>query len=233
MATGLNILVVEDNDDLRDSIVAVLGAMGHSTRGASCAESLSDEGATHPIDLLVVDLNLPGEDGLSLARRLRGVQPSLSILMLTARSSTSDKVNGYEAGADIYLTKPVSIEELSAAVRSIERRFLLQIPHSLDQAGIKLDIAGLRIHGPDKSVALSAVEVALLSALARAPGRRLAYWQLLEIMVPEMQVATHAVLAVRMTRLRKKLAETGIGGTTIQAVRQEGCYQLCIAVRLI
>ena len=181
----------------------------------------------------MVDLNLPGEDGLSLARRLRTVQPSLKILMLTARNSIADKVNGYEAGADIYLTKPVSIEELSAVVKSLERTFVLQQPRPTGLASLSMDIAGLRVQGPDRSAELSAVEVALLSALARAPGRRLAYWQLLEVMSPEESDGTQAVLAVRMTRLRKKLAETGLKGSTIQAVRQEGSYQLCVPIQLL
>ena len=233
MATRLNIVVVEDNDDLRESIVEVLDARGHQVIGLSCAESLSDEGARTPIDLLVVDLNLPGEDGLSLARRLRHTQPALSILILTARNTVRDKVDGYEAGADMYLTKPVSIEELSAAVKSIERRFQLQhATHSVPD-GLVLDSAGLKATGPGGSVELSVTEVALLSALARAPSRRLAYWQLLEVMTPGLTGANQGSLAVRMTRLRKKLNGTGFEGTTIQAVRQEGCYQLCLPVQLL
>jgi len=122
VAAHLNIVVVEDNEDLREAIVDVLAALGHRVLGLSCAEELGDEGAQAMIDLLVVDLNLPGEDGVSLSRRLRSTQPGLCILMMTARDTVRDKVAGYEAGADIYLTKPVSIEELSAAVQSLGRR---------------------------------------------------------------------------------------------------------------
>ena len=122
MATHLNIVVVEDNHDLREAIVEVLTAQGHRVLGLSCAEELGDEGAQAVIDLLVVDLNLPGEDGVSLTRRLRATQPGLYILMMTARDTVRDKVSGYEAGADMYLTKPVSIEELTAAVTSVDRR---------------------------------------------------------------------------------------------------------------
>ena len=121
MATHLNIVVVEDNDDLREAIVEVLSALGHRVLGLTCAEELGDEGAQAVIDLLVVDLNLPGEDGVSLTRRLRQIHPGLRILMMTARDTVRDKVSGYEAGADMYLTKPVSIEELTAAVQSLEQ----------------------------------------------------------------------------------------------------------------
>ena len=122
MATHLNIVVVEDNHDLREAIVEVLTAQGHRVLGLSCSEELGDEGAQAVIDLLVVDLNLPGEDGVSLTRRLRATQPGLYILVMTARDTVRDKVSGYEAGADMYLTKPVSIEELTAAVKSLDRR---------------------------------------------------------------------------------------------------------------
>ena len=101
MAANLNIVVVEDNEDLRDAIVEVLAALGHRVLGLSCAEELGDEGAQAMIDLLVVDLNLPGEDGVSLSRRLRRTQPGLCIPMMTARDTLRDKVAGSEAGADI------------------------------------------------------------------------------------------------------------------------------------
>lgn len=233
MVTHLNVVVVEDNDDLRDAIVEVMQSMGHRVLGVSCSEALNDENAQVMIDLLVVDLNLPGEDGLSLARRLRHAQPGLCVLMMTARGSVRDKVEGYDAGADIYLTKPVSIEELTAAVKSLERRLRAPLQQSDDAMALLVSVAGLNAKGPHGSIELSAVEAALLSALARAPGHRLAYWQLLEIMTPRDASISQANLAVRLTRLRKKLAAIGFERTTLQVVRQEGCYQLCVPVRIL
>ena len=233
MVTHLNIVVVEDNDDLRDAIVDVMGSMGHRVLGVSCAEALNDENAQAMIDLLVVDLNLPGEDGVSLARRLRNAQPGLRVLMMTARGSVRDKVEGYDAGADIYLTKPVSIEELTAAVKSLERRLRAPLQQSDDAMALLVSVAELNAKGPRGSIELSAVEAAMLSALARAPGHRLAYWQLLEIMTPRDASISQANLAVRLTRLRKKLAAIGFERTTLQVVRQEGCYQLCVPVRIL
>jgi DNA-binding response OmpR family regulator len=227
----MNIVLVEDNQDLRDAIVEVLSARGYRVLGLSCAEELGDEGAEARIDLLIVDLNLPGEDGVSLSRRLRRIQPSLCILMMTARDTVRDKVSGYEAGADIYLTKPVSIEELSAAVQSLERRLQNQEKPINNQVVLSVQVAGLQAHGPGGSVELTTIEVTLLSALARAPDQRLAYWQLLEIMTPELERTSQANLAVRMTRLRKKLCETGFDGNTLQVIRHEG-YQLRVPVQL-
>lgn len=232
MAAGLSIVVVEDNQDLRDAIVEVLGTMGHDALGLSCSEELGDEGAQARIDLLVVDLNLPGEDGVSLSRRLRQAQPGLHIIMITARSSVYEKVAGYEAGADIYLTKPVSVEELGAAVRSLERRIHAQRnpPDLQPKLAVKLD--SLQLVGPRGAKELSSVEVDLLSALARAPDRRLAYWQLLEIMAREADTASLTNLAVRMTRLRKKIQAAGFDGPTLRVIRHEG-YQLRVPVHLI
>ena len=235
MATHLNIVVIEDNDDLREAIVEVLTAEGHRALGLSCAEELGDKGAKGAkalIDLLVVDLNLPGEDGVSLTRRLRAAQPGLCILMMTARDTVHDKVSGYEAGADMYLTKPVSIEELTAAVKSLDRR-LKKFPTPTDnQALLTVQLAQLKAQGPDGTVELGEVEMALLCALARAPDRRLAYWQLLEIMMTDVERASQANLAVRMTRLRKKLCDAGFDGTTLQVIRHEG-YQLRVPVQLV
>lgn len=165
-------MVVEDNDDLRDAIVEVMQSMGHRVLGVFRAEALNDENAQAMIDLLVVDLNLPGEDGLSLARRLRNAQPGLCVLMMTTRGSVRgsvrDKVEGYDAGADIDLTKPVSIEELTAAVKSLERRLRASLQQSGDAMALLVSVSELSAKGPRGSTELSAVEAALLSALARA-----------------------------------------------------------------
>jgi DNA-binding response OmpR family regulator len=138
----------------------------------------------------------------------------------------------YEAGADIYLTKPLSIEELRAAVQSLERRLQVQHQAPDHQAVLRLQVAGLQAHGPAGSVELTTMEVALLSALARAPDQRLAYWQLLEITMTDMERASQANLAVRMTRLRKKLSDTGFDGPTLPVIRHEG-YQLRVPVQLL
>jgi DNA-binding response OmpR family regulator len=232
VATHLNVVVVEDNEDLREAVVEVLRAQGYKVLGLSCAEELGDEGARAKIDLLIVDLNLPGEDGVSLSRRLRRVQPGLCILMMTARDTVRDKVSGYEAGADLYLTKPVSIEELCAAVQSIERRLENQQKLPDHQAVLLIQVAGLQAQGPGGCVELTSMEVALLCALARAPDQRLAYWQLLEIMMTDLERASQANLAVRMTRLRKKLCDAGFDGATLQVIRHEG-YQLRVPVHLV
>jgi DNA-binding response OmpR family regulator len=224
MDSLLNIIVVEDHDALRKITVDTLCGMGHEVIGVDCAEAIDDEVATFPADLMIIDLNLPGEDGISLARRLRTAQPNIGIIMLTARRQIDDKRTGYENGADIYLTKPTSIVELGAAVESLGRR----VKRSAEaQPTWQLSLSNLCLHGPEASVDLSAYESAMLASLARASGQRLAYWQLIELAgKPETEVSK-STLEVQVVRLRKKMVQAGAGDQPIKAVRGHG-YQLCV-----
>lgn len=226
MDTLLNIVVVEDHDALREVTVEALRNMGHNAVGVDCAEALADEIGAFPIDLLVIDLNLPGEDGISLARRLRTAQPGIGIIMVTSRNQISEKLSGYESGADLYLTKPTSVEELGAAVQALARRMKR---HEQARPDFLLNFAALFLQGPQDGVGLSAHEAAMLSALARAPGHRLESWQLIELSgKAEADFSKHA-LEVQIVRLRKKLMQAGAGDQPIKAVRGQG-YQLCIKV---
>ncbi|TRW95548.1 response regulator transcription factor [Candidatus Methylobacter oryzae] len=226
MDTALNIVVVEDHDALREVTVEALCNMNHNAVGVDCAEALVDEIGAFPIDLLVVDLNLPGEDGISLARRLRSVQPDVGIIMMTARSQISEKLSGYENGADLYLTKPISVEELGAAVGALARRIKRR---EQDRPGFVLNRSGLFLQGSQGGVGLSAHEAAMLSALARAPGRRLESWQLIELSGKADADLSKSTLEVQIVRLRKKLMQAGAVDQPIKAVRGQG-YQLCIEV---
>ena len=120
----MNILVIEDHEALREVTLSALGEMGHKARGISSAEALPAELESCVPHILILDLNLPGEDGISLAGRLRRMRPEIGIIMVTARIELSDKISGYESGADIYLTKPTSLEELTAAVYALSRRII-------------------------------------------------------------------------------------------------------------
>jgi DNA-binding response OmpR family regulator len=226
MDTLLNIVVVEDHDALREVTVAALCNMGHNAVGADCAEALDDEIGAFPIDLLVVDLNLPGEDGISLARRLRAAQPGVGIIMVTSRGQISEKLSGYESGADLYLTKPTSVEELGAAVQALARRMKC---HQQARPDFQLDLGALFLQGPREGVGLSAHEAAMLSALARAPCHRLESWQLIELAGKAEADFSKSTLEVQIVRLRKKLVQAGAVDQPIKAVRGQG-YQLCVNV---
>lgn len=226
MDTLLNIVVVEDHDALREVTVEALCNMGHNVVGVDCAEALADEIGAFPIDLLVIDLNLPGEDGISLARRLRAAQPGIGIIMVTSRDQISEKLSGYESGADLYLTKPTSVEELGAAVQALARRMKR---HEQTRPAFQLDLSALFLQGPREGVGLSAHEAAMLSVLARAPDHRLESWQLIELSGKEEANFSKSTLEVQIVRLRKKLMQAGAVDQPIKAVRGQG-YQLCIKV---
>ncbi len=225
---GLNIVVVEDHDALRAVTVEALHGNGHHVRGVDCAEALSEELRQESIDLMVIDLNLPGEDGLSLTQRIRAAQPDIGIIMVTARNLVRDKLAGYESGADIYLTKPTSAEELCAAVRALTRRIR---PEALPATEFTLDLTALTVRGPQASVHLSPHEAAQLAALVRAREQQLETWQLIELADKPVTEASKKALEVQMVRLRKKLQEVGAGDGTIRSIRGQG-YRLCLKLAI-
>lgn len=228
MDTGMNIVVIEDHDDLREVTVSALAAHGHRVRGVSCAEAIGDELAGFNADVIILDLTLPGEDGISLSRRLRAVNPDVGIIMLTARDKAEDIATGYSSGADIYLTKPTSIEVLDAALQAFQRRTANK---DAAAASYILKQATRVLHGPDSDVDLSAVEYTLLAALAQARDRFLESWQLIELSGKSASDDTKRTLEVQITRLRKKLEQAGASAPTVRAIRGTG-YQLCIPVTI-
>lgn len=225
----IRIGLVEDNDDLRESLAEVLLANGYHCNPFSSAEDLKEAGDVTSFDLLLVDLNLPGEDGLSLTARLKRVMPRLRVIMMTTRGEVSDRVRGYETGADIYLPKPLAVSELLAAVRALGRQVAVEARDT--GAAAILDRRSQQLFGPHEPVRLNAIEATALAALACAPGQTLEHWQLLELSGAELDESTKANLAVRMTRLRGKLDQAGLPRDTLRALRGTG-YQLCLALTI-
>lgn len=229
MDTVLNIIVVEDHDALRDVTVAALRVKGHHVTGVDSAEALAEMGNAMHVDIMVIDLNLPGEDGISLTSRLRASQPDIGIIMVTARSQLFEKMQGYESGADLYLTKPASLEELCAAIQALCRRIkpTAQLTSALKIAPDKLTLSGAR-----GEVGLSANEAMMLVAFARAVGHQLEYWQLIELTHNPESDFSKASLEVQIVRLRKKLIEAGSDEKPIKAIRNLG-YQLCVGIQIV
>jgi DNA-binding response OmpR family regulator len=231
MAAHLSIVLVEDNDDLRELTADALRGEGHHVVALSCAEELEDHAAGAVADVFLIDLNLPGEDGLSLSRRIRQVQPLVGIIIISARSDLQDKIKGYDSGADWYLSKPVPLGELSAALKSFARRRQAQQVESVTPAG-GLRLQQRALHGPTGSVRLTPAEETLLIAFARAPSGRLENWQLLELQGMDSAEASKTSLEVRITRMRKKLAQAGAQGHCLESIRGIG-YQLLTPVQVI
>jgi two-component system phosphate regulon response regulator OmpR len=227
MDTQLKIALVEDNDDLRDLLARDISRAGHFIQAADCADALDDLAAGAAFDLLILDLNLPGEDGLSIAQRYKRSSPGIHIIMLTARSGLEDKVVGYESGADIYLTKPVASSELMAAIGSVSRR-RSTLPESFE---VVLNVRTMSLMG-ERSVDLNRQEVVILKALSESPNGNLPYYRLLELCGEDnVTENSKATLEVRIVRLRKKLSDAGADGKSIRAIRGEG-YQLLQRIKV-
>jgi DNA-binding response OmpR family regulator len=224
MASHLNILVIEDNDDLRETTVQVLMEQGHKIDGVACAEDVSF--ADSPYDLFLIDLNLPGEDGLSLSCRIRECFPDVGIIMMTARRLPEEIRLGYDQGADIYLTKPVSLDELCGAVSSLARRLRL----GTTSADLRVLSQRLLLLSPKtEPIVLSPREVSALSEFATSPDQRLEYWRLTELFHTRNASDPKAALEIQILRLRKKLLQAGATAPTLQSIRGWG-YQLCVDV---
>jgi len=229
MAPHLNLVVVEDNNDLRTLLCKALRKDGHRVTALSCAEELEDQAGSDHADAFLIDINLPGEDGLSLARRVRKAHPLVGIIIVSARSALDDKLSGYDCGADLYLTKPISLLKLAAALRSFSRRRLATLKH-LTPEGLTLN--KLELQGQQSTVKLTAQEAIVLTALARAPAGRLETWQLADLLGIEVDESFKSSLAVRMVRLRKKLTDAGADGLVIESLRNIG-YQLTTRIEII
>ncbi|MGB2246637.1 MAG: response regulator transcription factor [Alcanivorax sediminis] len=225
--TALNIVLVEDHDALREVTTDVLRQSGHHVTALECAEDLDQLASLGAVNLFILDLNLPGEDGISLARRLRQGHPSVGIIMTTARSLPQEQTEGYASGADIYLVKPLASDTLLAAVASMARR----LQPAPAPNGLTLLESELCLRSNDVNVSLQAVEANLLVAMIRAPGQRLETWQIGEILGADEDGLSKSAIEVRMTRLRKKLRDCGAESPAIKSLRNVG-YQLCVSVTI-
>lgn len=231
MVAKLNIVVVEDNHDLRELTCQVLEQDGHRVKGLSCAEELEDMAGGETVDIFLLDLNLPGEDGISLSQRIRKAHPLVGIIIVSARTDLDDKLIGYESGADWYITKPVVFAELTATIRSFARRSHAAKLDKVDVVrGLKLSM--LDLQGPLGLTKLTPTEAMLLTAFARAPAGKLETWQIAEMLGVVADETMKSSIAVRMTRLRKKLMDLGAEGVVIESIRNVG-YQLLVHVEII
>lgn len=227
MPFALKILIVEDNDDLREGLLSYFQKQGHYVRGIGLAAEIFDESGDFTPDVYVIDLNLPDADGLSLVNKLRQAHPSVGIVITTARGLIGDRVLGYESGADIYFTKPVDPAELLAGIKAISKR---QTPSSVDTQVLRLKKDLHILEGPNGTAELSPNEAILLAGLARAAGQPLAPWQIAELLGLGEQLPSAPALEMRIARLRKKLVTAGGSSSSIRALYNRGYLLGCKVV---
>lgn len=228
-AAPLRVLVVEDHQALREVTVEALNAYGYRTQGVDSAEAVSELPAGAHFEVVLVDLKLPGEDGLSLVARLRQTQPNIGIVILSASHADEERIAGYHSGADIYLAKPTAPAELCAVIDALARRLALR--NAPARSEYRLELAASVLHAPGGSISLRRVEVDVLYALAVAPERFLERWQLLECLGKPVDLYGGAQLEVLLSRLRSRLRDLVAEGNPIRAERGKG-YRLAIALQV-
>ncbi len=227
---SLHVLVIEDNDGLREATVDFLNAHGHQATGLVCAEEVDDTPTRAVPDLYLIDVNLPGEDGFSLANRLRRSQPMAGIVLMTARGQLDDRLVGYSSGADNYLTKPVEQSELLLCINNLARRLK---PAATEAAHLlELNRQTLCLRGPLGEVAVTHGESMLLAGLIRAAGHMLERWQAMQLVDPNDKGLVTANLEMRISTLRKKLSACGAPDDAIRTLRGFG-YALSCSIQLI
>ena len=206
------ILIVDDDASIRDALADFLGGHGYAVRTAGNAATCERELAEASVDLIVLDVMMPGEDGLSLCRRL--APAGTPILMLSALDAVTDRMVGLEVGAWDYLTKPFEPRELLARVRALLRRPGAERPAAARAsggvvfAGWWLDMAERRLRDPDgRALSLSEGEHALLAAFVRCPGRILTRDALLDLARGLDAASYDRAIDIAVSRLRRKLAE--------------------------
>ncbi len=206
------ILVVEDDPDISHLLEIHLRDNAYKVDVVGNGIAGFERASKHSYQLIVLDLMLPGIDGLEVCRRLRNQAVNVPILMLTAKTSEIDRVLGLELGADDYLTKPFSIMELQARVKAILRRVDITVNQQLDDAGerievgsLLIDVCGRNVSIDNQAVELTAKEFDLLLYFARHPGRVFSRGQLLDQVWGYSHNGYEHTVNSHINRLRKKI----------------------------
>jgi two-component system phosphate regulon response regulator OmpR len=243
MADSAAIIVCDDEPDLRDAVAEYLAKRGLDVRRAEDGVSLRRLLAERPADCVVLDIALPGEDGLTIARALRA-ESDIGIVMLTAAGDVVDRVVGLEVGADDYIAKPVDLRELLARLRAVLRRreatrqALAAVPSPAPAATAApamppgkrvrmgrtvLDLDARRLTGADgQEIPLGPSEFALLRAFAERPGRVLTREVLLDLAHPRGDEHFDRSIDVRIARIRRKIEAVPERPAVIRTIRGAG-----------
>jgi two-component system, OmpR family, response regulator len=213
----MRILLAEDEPVLCDQITRLLSAEGRIVDVANDGEEACFLGATEPYDMIILDIGLPIRDGTSILKEWRGNGISTPVLILTARDGWSDRVDGLDAGADDYMTKPFHLPELAARVRATLRRSAGRTSPLFERNGVLFDTRSNRVSMHGVPVDLTAQEVAVLSYLIHNAGRLISRTELSEHIYSYDGDRDSNTIAVFINRLRKKL-----GPDLIQTMRGRG-----------
>ncbi len=216
----MRILVVEDDPDLQRQLVAALQETGYVVDASGDGEEAHYLGETEPYDAVVLDLGLPGLDGVTVLERWRAEGKAMPVLILTARDRWREKVAGFDAGADDYLTKPFHTEELLARVRALLRRAAGHASPELELGPLSIDTRSARVTVNGEPIKLTSHEYRLLAYLMHHQGKVVSRSELVEHMYDQDFDRDSNTIEVFIGRLRRKL-----GVDVIHTVRGLG-YRL-------
>lgn len=201
----MRILVVEDDQDLNRQIVSALTDAGYVVDKALDGEEGHYLGDTEPYDAVILDLGLPVLDGVSVLEKWRRAGKKMPVIILTARDRWSDKVTGFDAGADDYVTKPFHMEEVLARVRALLRRSAGHATSELTCGPVSLDTKGARVTVNGMPVKLTSLEFRLLAYLMHHAGKVVSRTELVEHLYDQDFDRDSNTVEVFVGRLRKKL----------------------------
>ncbi len=216
----MHVLLTEDNALIASGVTAGLEAQGFVVTHAATAAHADATLRNAEVDVMILDLGLPDEDGLQLLQRLRRRGVELPVLILTARDAVTERVAGLQAGADDYLIKPFDLRELAARLHTLLRRAAGRSSHLIEHGPLTYDPAACTATFNRKSIELSRREQALLQALLQSPGRVLSAEQLKDAVYGLSDEVESNALNVHIHHLRRKL-----GGGIVETVRGLG-YRL-------
>lgn len=206
----MRILVAEDDARLRQHLVAALRDGGHEVDDTGDGLEALRLLGIHPFDAAVLDITMPGMDGVSVIRQARADGCRTTLLLSTARGEVRDKVAGLDAGADDYLVKPYSTEELLARLRAAERRVKPETPHILRVADLEIDLLSRSALRGGEQIVLTNREFALLETLAAASPRPVSKATLVERVWDQYFDPSSNVVNVYVNYLRKKIDLPGL-----------------------
>jgi two-component system phosphate regulon response regulator OmpR len=222
------ILIVDDEPDVREVLEEYFVNHGYAALVADCAATARTIAASQPVDVALIDIHMPGEDGLSFARHMRERYASVAIVMLTSASTVIDRIVGLEMGADDYVPKPFDPRELLARVRSVLRRTSSAARAQIGAERMRigrcvLDLAAHRLTDENEDdVAMSPLEFDLLKAFAEHPNRALSRERILNLSQRSDWDPFDRSVDLRVMRLRKKIEPDPEHPRFIRTVRNEG-----------